>query len=145
SEHAQTPVVTIDQPQPGLPRLDVADDWPGTVRITTLHERALTYARLYAAPVLAIESAGQASSPPLTAYGPGDDVTVLVVTPLLTGGLEVTGQLAGVSINAGDGAADWTVTAALPPPRPREAVAPRLDRIDRTIKAARHSGLAPVP
>jgi hypothetical protein len=143
-EDAPVPVVVEDRPQPDLPRLDAADDWPGVQRISTLTERAKTAAGQYAQPTLDLTETGQIASPPVSSYGPGDDVTVRLVSPLLPGGLEVTGQLAAVAVNAAESSAEWTVAVTLPPPQPRATLTQRLDRIDLTLTASRRRGLAPL-
>jgi hypothetical protein len=134
------PVSIVDRPQPDLPRLDAVDDWPGTILRSTLDERALTYAATYAAPTLALSASPPESLPPITEYGVGDDVTLRAVTPLLPGGLDVTGRLIEIDVNAQTGIATWTVAAPSPPPAPRETLARRLDRLDTTLQGVFHAG-----
>lgn len=134
------PVAVVDRPQPGLPQLDAVDDWPGTILASTLQERARTYATTYAAPALALSASPPESLPPLTGYGVGDDVTIRAVTPLMPGGLDVTGRLIEVDVNAQTGIATWTVAAPSPPPAPRETLARRLDRLDGTLTGVFHAG-----
>jgi hypothetical protein len=134
------PVAIVDRPQPDLPRLDAVDDWPGTILQTTLDERARTYAATYAAPTLALSASPPESLPPITEYGVGDDVTIRAVTPLMPGGLDVTGRLIEVDVNAQTGTATWTVAAPSPPPAPRESLARRLDRLDMTLQGVFHAG-----
>jgi hypothetical protein len=134
------PVAIVDRPQPDLPRLDAVDDWPGTILESTLAERARTYATTYAAPTLALSASPPESLPPITEYGVGDDVTIRAVTPLMPGGLDVTGRLIEIDVNAQTGIATWTVAAPSPPPVPRESLARRLDRLDTTLQGVFHSG-----
>lgn len=143
-EGTPKPVAVEDRPQADLPRLDEVDDYPGVILQSTLIERAATAATLHAEPVLELSADTVASDPPLTSYGPGDDVTVRLVTPLLPGGFDVTGQLTEVSVNAATGAVAWTVAIALPPPRPRETLAQRLDRIDLTVRGAFRRRMQPL-
>jgi hypothetical protein len=134
------PVAIVARPQPDLPRLDAVDDWPGTILESTLAERARTYATTYAAPTLALSASPPESLPPITEYGVGDDVTIRAVTPLMPGGLDVTGRLIEIDVNAQTGIATWTVAAPSPPPAPRETLARRLDRLDTTLQGVFHAG-----
>lgn len=119
AENTPQPVAVIDRPQARIPRLDMADDWSTTVLTTTLAERAETSATQYAVPVLAITATAPCSDPPLGSYGVGDTVAVNVTSPLLAGGLTVTGQLTGLSVDATSDTAQWTVAVAVPAPQPR--------------------------
>lgn len=143
-EGTPKPAVIEDRPQPDLPRLDEADDWAGVILTSTLTERANTAATQYASPVLDLGETGSLDDPPVTTYGPGDDVTVRIVTPLLSGGIEETAQLTECTVDAGTGTAAWKVTATLPPPQARQTLNQRLDQIDRLVIAARRQGLAPL-
>lgn len=136
------PVYVEDRPQPGLPRLDAVDDWAGVTEATTLRERARTAAEQYAGPVLELSGSVPVSDPDLRTYNVGDTVTVRIVTPAMPGGVESDGTLTETYVNAMEGRVDWTVTTAVPPPRPRESLAARLDRIDLMTRAAfrRHLG-----
>ena len=142
TEAADTPrpVAVVDRPQPDMPRLDAVDDWPGTILTSTLAERAKTMATTHAAPTLALSASPPESFPPITGYGVGDDVTIRAVTPLLPGGIEITGRLIQIDINAQEGTATWTVAAPSPPPAPRETLTRRLDRMDTTLTGVFHSG-----
>lgn len=134
------PVRTVSRPQADLPRLDAVDDWPGTVELATLAERAATMATIQAAPALALSASPSEAFPPITRYRVGDDVTIRAQTPLTPGGLEVTGRLTELSVSAGEGTATWTVATGQPPPVPRETVAKRLGRLDTWTRQAFHSG-----
>ena len=117
------PVAVIDRPQAGLPRLDRVDDWPGTVLVSTLGERAETMAARNAGPALDMSASPPEGFPPVTAYGPGDTVTIRAVTPLLPGGLDFDGRLLGVEVNAGAGHRDLDDRRAdAPGGQPRDAV-----------------------
>ena len=134
------PVVMVDKPQDDLPQLDAVDDWPGTILESTLRERANTMATSYAAPALALTATPPESFPPITGYGVGDDVTVRAVTPLLPGGIDVTGRLIEIDVNAQEGTATWTVATPSPPPQSRESLTRRLDRMDTTLSGVFHRG-----
>jgi hypothetical protein len=124
------PVVVRDVPQNDLPRLDEADDYPGVILVSTLTERAAAESVRQGSPALQLQLAVPEAAPPLLAYGPGDDVTIRVTTPLLSGGLEVDGALTEIEVDAATGKTTWTVVIGLPPPRPRESLMARLNRID---------------
>lgn len=143
-EAERRPVVVKDRPQAGLPRLDAVDDWPSVILIETLTERAETASVQYARPVLALAESAPVNDPPVSSYGPGDDVTVRVVTPLLDGGLEYTGQLQTMAVNAGAATVEWTVVIELPPPKPRPSLTERLGSIDLMIAASFRRRRAPV-
>ena len=66
--------------------------------------------------------------------------TVRAITPLLPGGLDVTGRLTQIDVNAAEGTAIWTVSTPSPPPVYREALTKRLDRIDTKVTTMFHSG-----
>ena len=132
------PVAVVDRPQPDLPRLDAVDDWPGTILQSTLAQRAATMATTHATPTLALSATPPESFPPITSYGPGDDVTVRAVTPLLPGGIDITGRLIQIEVNAQEGTATWTVAAPI--------AAPGAARIARpTARPARHDANRRVP
>ena len=143
-EGTPKPVAVIDRPQADLPRLDRVDDWPSTFLLSTLQERASTAAAQYAEPVLQVQTTAPITTPPITDYSVGDDVRVTLVTPLLPGGLDVKGRLTEITVSAGEGTATWTTTVTLPPPRARQALTRRLDRINTTIGAIFRRGAAPV-
>lgn len=130
AENAVQPVVVVDRPIAGLPRLDSVDEWPGTILVSTLTERANTAATIYARPTYDVSASTFESSPPLGSYGLGDDVTVNIITPLLPDGLVTTGRLVGLSADAVTGKVDWTVSATVPPARPRATLSGRLARLD---------------
>lgn len=134
------PVAVVDRPQPDLPRLDAVDDWPGTILQSTLAERARTMAATHAGPTLALTASPPESFPPITGYAVGDDVTLRAVTPLLPGGIDVTGRLIEIDINAQTGTATWTVATPSPPPVSRESLTRRLDRLDTTLSGVFHRG-----
>lgn len=134
------PVAITDAPQASLPRLDAADDWPGTVVQSTLREKAAAASLQYAAPTLALTVTPSEAVPDLQQYRVGDDVTVRVTTPLMPGGLTVTGRLLQIDLDAGAGTAAWTVGVTQPPPQARETIARRLSRLDRTVRAVFRGG-----
>lgn len=134
------PVRVVDQPQPDLPRLDAVDDWPGVVVTSTLTERASAAATQQSAPALHLTASPSESWPSLELYGVGDDVTISATTPLLPGGLTVTGTLTQIDIDAGAGTAAWTVAVTLPPPRAREALTARLARLDLKVAGTFRGG-----
>ena len=139
-QNARRPVATVDRPQADLPRLDAVDDWPGTVLVSTLAERARTMAVVQSEPALELTASPPSSFPPITRYGPGDDVTIRATTPLTPGGFEVTGRLIMVDVNAAEGTARWEVSTPSPPPRPRETLNRRLDRLDGSFAGLFHAG-----
>jgi hypothetical protein len=139
-EGTPRPVAIQTRPQPDLPRLDEVDDWPGTVLQSTLVERAQTMAERQAAPSLNMTASPPEELPDITTYGPGDTVTLRVVTPLIPEGLEVAGRLSQVEVNAAAGVATWSVIGASPGPVVRETVNDRLTRIDSTLAQVFHGG-----
>ncbi|MBO0837854.1 MAG: hypothetical protein J2P28_20390, partial [Actinobacteria bacterium] len=94
------PYQVENRPQATRPWLDVVDQWSGTILTSTLAERADTNATLYAEPVLALTATADGGDPPLGTYNVGDTVTVTITSPLLSGGLDVTGQLTALNIDA---------------------------------------------
>lgn len=138
------PVAIEDRPQPDLPRLDEVDDWPGTILVSTLRERAAAMAAMHAVPALDLTASSGHAAPPLGSYQVGDDVTVRLVTPLLPDGLDVPGRLAEESVSAGEGSVSWTVAVELPPPQSRETLGTRLRRVDVTQRAMFRHRLVPV-
>jgi len=139
-EGAARPTVMRRIPHDGMPRLDAVDDWPGTILEKTLLERAETMLATHAVPSLQLTATPPESFPPITRYYVGDDVTVRAVTPLLPGGLDVTGRLVQVDVNAAEGTAIWTVSTPSPPPVYRESLTRRLDRLDTTTRALFQAG-----
>jgi hypothetical protein len=139
-EGTPRPVATENRPQPDLPRLDAVDDWPGTILVETLRERARTMATVQAQPALTLSGSPPEQFPPITAYRVGDDVTLRATTPLLPAGLEVTGRLLQLDVSAAAGTATWTIGVEMPPPQARETLARRLDRLDRTLGQVFRSG-----
>ncbi len=129
------PVVTVDRPQSDLPRLDMVDDWPGVSLVSTLQEYANTAATQQAAPALKLTAGPSESMPDIRSYRVGDDVTVRVSSPLLPDGLTVTGQLTQLDIDAAAATAAWTISIAMPPPKARESLLGRLNRIDQTQRS----------
>jgi hypothetical protein len=130
------PVVIVDRPQADLPQLDMTDDAPGVSIISTLQEKADTGATLQAAPALKITAKPSEDFPDIRSYGVGDDVTIHVTTPLLPGGLTVTGQLIQRDIDAAAATAAWIIALTLPAPRARETLTQHLERIDAAGRAA---------
>ena len=140
AEGTPKPVAIQDRPQSDLPRLDAVDDWPGTVRVETLRERAQTMAIAQAAPALALSASPPESYPPLTAYRVGDTVTLRAVTPLVPGGLEVAGRLVQIDVDSAEGRATWTIATSSPPPLARATLARRLGTLDTTLASIFRSG-----
>jgi hypothetical protein len=134
------PVVVAELTNPRLPRLDAVDDWPGTILVDTLRQRAMTAQTINSVPAQTITGSPPESYPVITSYGPGDTVTVRAVTPLIPDGIEFAARLQEVEINAGEGTATWSLSLLQPPQGTRETVAGRLVRNDRTIAALFHSG-----
>jgi hypothetical protein len=139
-EGTPKPVAVVDRPQADLPRLDMADDWPGVILASTLQERAGTAATQQAAPALKVQATPSEAYPDLRGYGVGDDVTVRVMTPLLPDGLTVTGRLVQVDVDAAAATAAWTVSLASPPPQTRPSLTARLARLDQMQRAMFHAG-----
>jgi hypothetical protein len=129
-EGAQKPVAVEDRPQPDLPRLDAVDDWPSTILLSTLRERAAQMATANAAPALQLSATARDNLPPLGSYGVGDTVTVRITSPLLAGGLDVAGVLTEMTASAGEGTVNWQVSTGSPPPTPRPTLNQRLNRLD---------------
>lgn len=140
SEGGPRPVSVVNRPNPDLPRLDAVDEWPGTIRQSTLDERARTMAALQAAPGQSLTGSPPESFPAITSYGPGDTVTLFAVTPLVPQGIELMGRLAQIEVNAATGVATWTVTMSQPPQKLRESLAGGLVRLDTATSAAFRSG-----
>lgn len=134
------PVVVVDSPQADLPRLDAIDDWPGVVLTSTLREKAAASAARQADPALTLTATPSEANPPLTAYTVGDDVTVNATTELLPGGLQVTGRLVQLDVDAAAGTAAWTVAVSMPPPQARATLTGTLRRLDRTTAGIFHGG-----
>ena len=134
------PVVIRDQPNYRLPRLDAVDDWPGTVLLGTLRERAYTAANINSLPAQQITGSPPESFPDITTYAPGDTVTVRAQTPLIPDGIEFAARLQQVEVNAGGGTATWSLALLQPPQATRATVAQRLLATDRTTAALFHSG-----
>jgi hypothetical protein len=134
------PVVIAELANPRLPRLDAVDDWPGTVLIETLAERARTAAAINSVPAQQVTGSPPESFPVITSYGPGDTVTVRARTPLIPDGIEFDARLQQVEVNAGEGTATWSLALLQPPQRTRETMAGAFLRIDKTTAALFHSG-----
>jgi hypothetical protein len=142
---AVRPVAVEDRPQSDLPRLDAVDDWPGTVVVSTLRERANTMAGAQSRPALALTASPPANTPPVGSYRVGDDVTIYAETPLLPGGLDALGRLTEVSVSAGEDRATWSVATSMPPPLARESLAARLGRLDTATRAVFQRGRMEAP
>jgi hypothetical protein len=134
------PVNVVDAPQPDLPRLDAVDNWSGVVLTSTLKERAQAASQQQAVPGLTLTASPSETTPALGTYAVGDDVSVYVVTPLLPDGYLVTGRLTQIDVDAVAGTAAWTIATTIPPPRVRETLTVRLNRIDATQAGMFHSG-----
>jgi hypothetical protein len=134
------PVAIYEVANPRLPRLDAVDDWPGTILVSTLRERAYAASQINGVPAQQITGSPPESFPAITTYAPGDTVTVRAQTPLIPEGIEFAARLQQVEINAGEGRATWTLALFQPPQTTRATVAQRLLATDRTTAALFHSG-----
>jgi hypothetical protein len=139
-EGTRKPVVVVDRPQNDLPRLDEVDDYPGVILTSTLTERGNAEATRQADPALRLAVTAPEAAPPIWAYGPGDDVTVRVVTPLMPEGLAVDGRLTGVEVDAATGKVTWEVVISLPPPRARYTLTGRLGTLERITRGVFRRG-----
>lgn len=127
------PVAVVDNPQSDLPRLDAVDDWPGVVLTTTLKERADAASQQQAAPALKLSVTPSEAYPALGLYAVGDDVTVRITDPLIPDGMTATGRLTQLDVDAAAGTAAWTVAVPMPPPKTRETLTGRLNRLDAKV------------
>jgi hypothetical protein len=120
------PVQVVDNPQPNVPRLDAADDYPGVILASTLKEYATTSSQVQAGPAQQIQVTPSEAAPSLLEYGVGDDVWIAVTDPLLPDGELVTGYLQQIDINAVAATAAWTVATTVPLPVRRDTLQYRL-------------------
>jgi hypothetical protein len=144
-EDARRPVEFVGRPQPGIPNIDSADDWPGVTLPETLRERAQTNATIYADPTLELEATVPVNDPPLGSYGVGDPVSVLLTDTLMPAGFAVAGQLTGISLNAAEGTVAWTVTVTQPPPKPRASLTGQLEHLASMTTGLFHHNLTTPP
>ena len=142
---ATRPVVTIVSPQAGVPELDHVDDWPGVSVTSTLNEHASAYATSYAQPALSLEVVMPLMSPPLGSYQVGDDVAVSLADPLVPSGLNATGRLTALRLDAGSGTVTWTVSITLPHPRKYATLSAQLRALHRKTAGIFHNSLAAPP
>jgi hypothetical protein len=142
---ATKPVVVIVAPQAGVPELDHVDDWQGVSVASTLNEYAAAYSQSYATPALALEAVMPLMSPPLGSYGVGDDVSVALADPLVPAGLNATGRLTAVQVDAGAGTATWTVAITLPHPRRYASLSAQLKDLHKKTAGIFHNSLAAPP
>jgi len=142
---ATKPVVTIVAPQAGVPELDHVDDWPGVSVAATLNEYASSYSQSYAQPALSLEVVMPLMSPLLGSYLVGDDVAVSLADPLVPSGLNATGRLTALQLDAGTGTVTWTVSISLPHPRPYASLSAQLTALHRKTAGIFHNSLAAPP
>jgi hypothetical protein len=142
---ATKPVVTIVAPQAGVPELDHVDDWPGVSVTSTLNEYASSYSQSYAQPALELEVVMPLMSPLLGSYLVGDDVSVELADPLVPAGLNATGRLTALHLDAGSGTVTWTVSITLPHPRPYSSLSAQLTALHRKTAGIFHNSLAAPP
>ncbi len=142
--NATKPVKVVDNPQAGLPRLDQVDDFPGVSVISTLSERASQNSQSYASSTMTLTGTASTDFPPVSTYGPGDDVLLHVTSPLFPDGLTVPAWLIQVDVDAGNATALWTMQTTRPPTRHRETVAKRINRIDRMAAGTFHGSGNPM-
>lgn len=129
-DNALRPVETVFRPQPGIPQIDMADDWPGTVLRSTLRERAQTAATIYAGPSLELSATVPVSDPPLHTYGVGDPVQVVIADLLMPAGLHAVGTLTHLDVSADDSTASWTIAITDPAPQPAGTLTARLRALE---------------
>jgi len=140
-EGATRPVVVAVLPShPHLPRLDAVDDWPGTILLPTLRERAVTAGTINSIGAQAVSGSPPESYPPLTSYGPGDTVTVRAVTPLIPEGIEFPARLEQVEVNAATGVATWSAAFTQPPQGTRTTLNGAITRIATAGSQLFHGG-----
>jgi hypothetical protein len=139
-ENDTRPVVQYVVSNPSLPRLDAVDDWPGTILLPTLRERAITAASINSIGAQAVQGSPPESYPPLTSYGPGDTVTVRAVTPLIPDGIEFPARLEQVEVNAATGVATWSAAFTQPPQGTRLSLNGGLIRLATASSQLFHSG-----
>jgi hypothetical protein len=144
-EDAVRPVETVFRPQPGIPNVDAADDWPGVTLRETLRERAETNATIYATPTLQLEATVPVNDPPLGSYGVGDDVLVTITDAMMPSGLQLTAQLTAMEVNAAEGTVGWTVATTQPPPKPANLLTARLDAATSLARGMFHRRLQDPP
>jgi hypothetical protein len=139
-EGTPRPVVVRNVNLPSLPRLDAVDDWPGTVNIKTLEDRANTGATINSIPAQEVQGSPPESYPALGTYGPGDTVTVRAVTPLIPEGIEFAARLTQVEVNAATGVATWHAQFISPPQTARLSVSGTLNRLATGARQLFYSG-----
>lgn len=132
-DNAKQPVVVVDRPQPDLPQLDRVDDHEGTILVATLKDKANTAASIYATPTLNVTGSVFETNPPLTDYGVGDNVTVIIRDDLLPGGYSTSARLGGISFDAATGKCEWTLALTSPPAKPRDTLAGRLRGLSTSV------------
>jgi hypothetical protein len=129
----QKPVKIVDNPQTGTPRLDAVDEWQGVILLTTLQEKANSYAQIYGAPIISFKGSVSIDFPLVSHYNVGDQVTVIVTDPLLPDGLWQTTRLTERSVSCDDGTVEWTLVTTQPPAQPRLTLTKKLAQLDRRV------------
>jgi hypothetical protein len=137
---AARPVHVIDAPQPDLPRLDAADDWPGVSNVGMLTQYAQSASMVNAAPAAVITAKPMDSAPSVLGYAVGDDVQVNVTDPLLPSGYTALGRLHQIDIDAAAATAQWTVYVETPLPYHRETLAVRLRVLTLRVSSGFRNG-----
>jgi hypothetical protein len=84
-------------------------------------------------------------SPLLGSYLVGDDVAVSMADPLIPAGLNATGRLTALRLDAGSGTVTWTVSITLPHPRPYATLSAQLKALHRKTAGIFHNSLAAPP
>jgi len=133
-------VVAVLPSHPHLPRLDAVDDWPGTILLPTLRERAITAGTINSIGAQSVQGSPPEAYPPLTSYGPGDTVTVRAVTPLIPDGVEFPARLEQVEVNAATGIATWSASFTQPPQATRLSLNGGLIKMATATSQLFHSG-----
>jgi len=132
-----------DRPQPGFPRLDEVDDWPGVTVPATLAERAESNATIYASPTLDASVTVPAIQPPYGTYGPGDTVHLMITGPMQPDGIDIEGRLTELSVNARESRCGWTVSVTEPPGQPRQTLIQQLASLRRLTTGVFRWGVSP--
>jgi hypothetical protein len=129
----QKPVKVVSRPLEGIPRLDAVDEWQGVVLLSTLAEKANSFAQIYGTPIISIKGNVSIDFPLISDYNVGDRVTVIIKDPLLPEGFWQTTRLTERSISCDDGTVDWTLVTTQPPAQSRLTLTKKLAQLDRRV------------